>query len=597
VTFTATASDQHGIGAVEFLAGGVVVGTATTAPYTLTWDSTTSPDGTVALIAHATDTFGTKGTTDALSVTVDNTPPAVGLTSPLSGTRAEAGTYVTLSASASDASGVTRVEFYVDGALYTSRTTAPYSASWYTGRALGSHVFTVRATDLAGNTALSDPVAIEVVDSALPTVWLDSPSSGSRLHGTVTVSANPYDSFGIAKVEFYAGATSIGTVTASPWSIAWNTAGSADGTVAVTARAYDPSGNVGASSAVSVTVDNTPPAVGLTSPLSGTRAEAGTYVTLSASASDAIEMSKVEFLVDGAVVGTSYYAPYAISWYSRGTPLGQHTVVARAADLAGNLTSSTAAAIQLVDVTAPSVYLTAPSYGASIRGTAVTLAATASDDYGVAKVEFYRGGLLAGTATSAPWQVTWSTAGSLDGTYSFTAEAYDGSGNVATSSSVSARVDNTPPTVSLTAPAANVTVPGPITVSAIASDANGVQKVEFYAGTLLVKTLTSAPYSFLWDPAGIATGTYVLTAKAYDLAGGTTTSAGVTVKVGPDTTPPSVYIDRPNRYWARGDRLPDRDRERRRGGHPGEVHPGRQCPHRLGQGFAVHHLLGQLDGQ
>ncbi len=549
VTLAATASDPHGISAVEFRAGDALVGTATAAPYAVVWDSTAIPDGVLALTARALDGFGTAGTSDPRSLTVDNTPPSVGLTAPLSGARVSAATYVTLSAGAADASGISRVELLVDGALYSTRTAEPFSTSWYSGSSLGTRTLTARATDRAGNVATSTPVLVEVVDAVPPTVWMSSPSSGARLHGSVTVSASPYDSFGIARVEFYAGAVLLGTATASPWSISWDTSGSADGPVVLTARAYDPSGNAATSGAVSVTVDNTPPAVALVAPVDG--ATVSGSVTMSATASDGLGVSKVEFFVDGVLAGSSYYAPYSTRWYSRGTPLGTHAVEVRATDLAGNVTASPPVSVQLVDVTAPSVSLTSPAYGASLRGT-VTLAASASDDYSVTRVEFYRGGLLAGTATSAPWQVSWSTMSSLGGTYTFTAKAYDGSGNVATSSSVSARIDNTPPTVSLTAPADGVTVPAPITVSATASDTNGVQKVEFYAGELLIGTDTTSPYSFSWDPSGLAPGTYVLTARAYDLAGGTTTSSGVTVKVGPDTTPPSVYVNMPNHYRVRG---------------------------------------------
>ncbi|MCR5889840.1 glycosyl hydrolase family 18 protein [Hymenobacter sp. J193] len=91
---------------------------------------------------------------------------------------------------------------------------------------------------------------------------------------------------------------------------------------------------------------------------------------------------------------------------------------------------------------------------------------------------------------------------------------------------------NTPPTVSLTSPAsgASFTAPASITINANAADANGtVSKVEFYRGTTLLGTDTSAPYSYSWT--GVAAGTYSLTAKATDNAGAVTTSAAVSVTV------------------------------------------------------------------
>jgi hypothetical protein len=61
---------------------------------------------------------------------------------------------------------------------------------------------------------------------------------------------------GVSKVEFYAGGSLIGTDTTSPYSVSWNTAGVANGGYSLTTKAYDAAGNVGTSSAVSITVSN-----------------------------------------------------------------------------------------------------------------------------------------------------------------------------------------------------------------------------------------------------------------------------------------------------------------------------------------------------
>lgn len=96
---------------------------------------------------------------------------------------------------------------------------------------------------------------------------------------------------------------------------------------------------------------------------------------------------------------------------------------------------------------------------------------------------------------------------------------------------------NTVPTVSITSPAsgATFTAPATITVTATASDSDGtVQKVDFYQttsqGTALIGSKASAPYTINWS--GVSPGTYSLTAKATDNAGGVGTSAAVSVTVG-----------------------------------------------------------------
>ena len=90
-------------------------------------------------------------------------------------------------------------------------------------------------------------------------------------------------------------------------------------------------------------------------------------------------------------------------------------------------------------------------------------------------------------------------------------------------------VDN-PPTVQLTAPANGASFPfkSSVTITATAGDDNGVQKVEFFAGTTKLGEDTTAPYSFVWRP---GPGAYTLTARAIDSAGRSTTSAGATVTI------------------------------------------------------------------
>jgi len=83
--------------------------------------------------------------------------------------------------------------------------------------------------------------------------------------------------------------------------------------------------------------DKTPPTVQLTAPANG--ATVLSVTTLSATAADppgGLGLNRVEFLVDGKIVGTATTAPYSISWDSATVPGGSHTISARAVDAAGN---------------------------------------------------------------------------------------------------------------------------------------------------------------------------------------------------------------------------------------------------------------------
>jgi RHS repeat-associated protein len=91
---------------------------------------------------------------------------------------------------------------------------------------------------------------------------------------------------------------------------------------------------------------------------------------------------------------------------------------------------------------------------------------------------------------------------------------------------------NQPPVVELTAPepGASFVAPATIELAAEASDPDGtVTKVEFFSGSTLVGTATTAPYTATWS--NVAAGSYTLTAKATDNGGASTTSAPVSIAV------------------------------------------------------------------
>jgi uncharacterized protein (TIGR03118 family) len=96
------------------------------------------------------------------------------------------------------------------------------------------------------------------------------------------------------------------------------------------------------------------------------------------------------------------------------------------------------------DVIAPTVTLTAPAQGATVSGSAI-LTATASDNVGVASVQFFAGTRPIGTATTAPYSVNWDTTTAAAGSVLITAQAKDAAGNSGTSAAVSVSVANAAP--------------------------------------------------------------------------------------------------------------------------------------------------------
>jgi len=239
------------------------------------------------------------------------------------------------------------VQFKVDGAnIGAEDTSAPYSVPWDTKTvANASHTLTAVARDALGVLWTSDPVAVTVFnDKTPPVIAITSPLSGAAVRGTIAVNADATDNVGVVGVQFKLDGANLGTeVTSSPYSVSWNTATASGGSHTLSAVARDAAGNT-ATSTVTVTVDNVPPTVSITSPV-GRTVVAGTTV-VSASATDDVGVVGVRFLVDGSALGAEVTAaPYAVSWDTTTAATGSHSLTAVARDAAGNTTTSGAVTV------------------------------------------------------------------------------------------------------------------------------------------------------------------------------------------------------------------------------------------------------------
>ncbi|MGH9189995.1 MAG: Ig-like domain-containing protein, partial [Acidimicrobiales bacterium] len=195
----------------------------------------------------------------------------------------------------------------------------------------------------------------------------------------------------------------------------------------------------------------------------------------------------------------------------------------------------TAGPIGPPDSSPPTVSVTAPTNGATVSGPAVTVSATASDDVGVARVQFTVDGTNLGAAvTTLPFSITWNTATTGNGSHVLRAQAYDAAGNVGTSGPVTVTVansDTTPPTVSLTSPTSGQTVSGTVTVTASASDNVGVTRLDYLVDGQILGVFSPPAYTFAWNTTTVSNGSHTLSARGHDAAGNVGTSASVTVTV------------------------------------------------------------------
>ena len=282
------------------------------------------------------------------------------------------------------------VRFELDAAGYTTESVAPYAlAGDASGNynawtpTVGSH--TLKATPYTGSgatgtasTALT--VAFQVVDTvgnSPPTVQWIAPPDGATFTepATIPLSASASDSDGlVVRVEFYEGATLLGSDPSASYGFTWSAVGA--GTYTLTARAVDDAGDASTSAAVSITVSaagGAPAVVSLTlidadtdqpvpgfDPLQdGALINLGTLPSrnLNVRANSApVTVGSVRFAYDG---DSSYRiengAPYALGGdadgdYSPWTPaVGSHSVEATPYTLAD--AGGSAGAVHLITLT------------------------------------------------------------------------------------------------------------------------------------------------------------------------------------------------------------------------------------------------------
>jgi hypothetical protein len=232
----------------------------------------------------------------------------------------------------------------------------------------------------------------------------------------------------------------------------------------------------------------------------------------------------------------------ATGLYTAGlTAGGPFVVTATVGSLTGNAQLTLGA---VPDTTPPTVTLTAPLANAQVGGSTV-LTATASDNVGVAQVEFFLDGVSSlGVASAMPWTTTFDFSGVSAGVHTLTAKATDAAGNAATSDGVTVTVgvvDTAAPTVRITSPVTGAATALEVSVTAEANDDLGVTLLEFELDGATVTSLSGTPWTTVLT---VAEGDHSLVAIAHDASGKFTRSdavsfsASATVKA----TPPDVVV-------------------------------------------------------
>ncbi len=177
IAISVNANDNSSVSRVEIYVNNNLRTSLTSSPYNYNQATSSLPLGPVSIYAKAFDPYGNTTTSSTINITlVDTTPPTVSITQPTAGSTV--GGTVTIGANAADengGSGLSKVEFYINGTLRGTDTAPPYTYTWDTsGITTGNYTLTARAYDSASpqNSTLSPSVSVTVdnSDRQAPTV-------------------------------------------------------------------------------------------------------------------------------------------------------------------------------------------------------------------------------------------------------------------------------------------------------------------------------------------------------------------------------------------------------------------------------------------
>src|SRR5436309_5350288 len=243
-------------------------------------------------------------------------------------------------------------------------------------------------------------------------VTMTSPAPGDTVNSTVPVSASVsiIGLLTVSQVQFYRDGNLIGSDSAAPYSVSWNTTSTSNGSHTLTAVATDILGVRWNSNPVTVTVSNGPPP-DTTPPLVPTgltaSAVSSSQINLSwAASSDNVGVSGYRVYRNGTQIATTS----ATSFINQGlSPSTTYSYTVAAFDAAGNLSARSSAASATTpaapDTTPPTVSITSPANGVPVQGM-VMVTASAADNVGVVGVQFQLDGVNVGAEdTTTPYSV------------------------------------------------------------------------------------------------------------------------------------------------------------------------------------------------
>ena len=288
-------------------------------------------------------------------------------------------------------------------ALANGRTTLDFPASPGDGRKTITAQFR-NASGAVVSATLNNGV---LIDSAPPVVTLTNPAAGSFISEPIVIEATATDGSGIKQVRLYRDQQLLVTKTSAPYTYNWNTNAVAEGTYTIRAVAIDEADRTSEQS-VSVTISRAPPLPDTEGPQVVNVAAGGSPLTNGAtfaqntpitfSATDRSAISRIELLMDGAVVSTasgngSYTALLNLDTVANGA----HTLGIRAIDSLGNL-SLVEYSVNVAHAAPVPPTITQPQNGLTTRTSTLQVSGSALPGR---SVQLILNGVAAGNAVAA----------------------------------------------------------------------------------------------------------------------------------------------------------------------------------------------------
>jgi hypothetical protein len=552
ISLEASAIDTHsGIASVEFLADGASIATTFAGPpYAVQFNTASLADGTYSLESLATNGAGLTMLSTFVDVIFDNSAPVVTLLEPVDAFLS--GTYTWQSFVDDPETGIVSIEYTVDGTPVATSSVNPFSLA--SDSALltdGLHVFGVQATNGVSLTGIS---TVEIlVDNSAPAVLITSPTTGAILVGSFDFTGTATDPHsGVAYVDFFVGSTNVASISTPPTSFAEVidpvNFPIADGTYTLELLAENNSG-LQASSLVTVTIDNSPPVVTVTTPT--VDPVTGTFPFDVTAVDPHTAVTMVEFFIDGSVIGSDITSAYTTSVASIGFLTdGLHDFYASAINAAGLVAYSTTNTV-MVDNSPGTAYVVAPTNNGYAGGD-YTLMAFADDVHtGIVQVEYLLDTApnpttpVATSTAGGSWDATLVTTALADGSYYLRVTAVNGVGLTTFSTDVFFTLDNSAPTISLTTPTTGGFYSGLVDFQAVPNDPDsGIGFVEYFIGTASAGTTLTTPWLLTVDTTtlGLADGPHVVSAVATN---GASLTATVTAPITIDNSGPLLTLTSP----------------------------------------------------